>query len=59
VILKDIYQQNYTFTCVYQSMEGVLKSEQIAPVRKKVVAMVEKLGGKLVGKLSEETKEKK
>ena len=50
VTLKDIYQQNYTFSYLYQADEP-LTNQQIAPVRAAVVALVQQAGGELVGKL--------
>lgn len=53
VSLGDIYQDHVTFHFVYQKMVGSLEAEEIRPLRQKVVALVEKLGGKLVGQLEE------
>jgi phenylalanyl-tRNA synthetase beta chain len=48
--LTDIYNQNYSFTVVYTHPEHSLSSEDIAPVRKKIVAIVtEKHKGSLIG----------
>jgi phenylalanyl-tRNA synthetase beta subunit len=52
VDLKGIYQQNYTFTFSYHNPSENLTAEDITPLRKKVVKLVEKqFGGKLIGKL--------
>lgn len=52
VKLKDIYEQNYSFTLEYLDKQKNLSSEEIAPVRKKIVSTLEKeFGAKLVGKL--------
>lgn len=52
IVVKDIYQQNYTFTITYQSYEKNLSSEEIAPVRKKIVTTLKsKHRAILVGKL--------
>lgn len=51
VTLKDIYQQNYTFTYQYQREIGALSSEDVAPVRKKIVETMNDAGHQLVGKI--------
>lgn len=50
VTLKDVYQQNYTFSYLYQAEEP-LSNEQIAPLRAQIVALVAAAGGELIGKL--------
>lgn len=50
--LKDIYQQNHTFRIEYQHPQENLTSEEIAPVREKIVEKVkEQFGAKLVGQI--------
>lgn len=51
ISLKDVYQQNYTFNYIYQKPDEVLNNEEIAIVRKQVVAMMAENECKLVGKL--------
>ncbi|MEA2056860.1 MAG: phenylalanine--tRNA ligase subunit beta [Patescibacteria group bacterium] len=52
VELKDSYQQNYTFTLCYQHPQKNLSTEDVQPVRKKVVATVKNNhDGELVGEL--------
>ncbi|MCL2110427.1 phenylalanine--tRNA ligase beta subunit-related protein [Microgenomates group bacterium] len=52
VELKDIYEQNYTWTISYLSREKQLETAEIAPIRKEIVEMMEReLGAELVGKL--------
>lgn len=51
ISLKDVYQQNYTFNYIYQKPDEVLNNEEIAVVRKQVVAMMAENECKLVGKL--------
>ncbi len=52
VELKDIYQQNYTFTIEYQHAQENLTSEQVAPVREAVVDKIkDEFGAKLVGQV--------
>lgn len=52
VMLKDIYQCNYTFTITYQSQTQALSSENVAPVRENIVKLMTKMKHQLVGKLS-------
>jgi len=52
VLLKDHYQQNFTFQISYQDPLQNLSNELIAPIRKKIVEEVEnKTDAKLVGKV--------
>jgi phenylalanyl-tRNA synthetase beta chain len=52
VKLHDIYQQNFTFTLTYHNPQQNLQAEDVAPVRKQVIDVVEKnYGGQLVGKV--------
>lgn len=52
ITLKDIYQRNHTFTITYQSFEKNLSSDEIAPIRKKIVTHLKtKHRAQLVGKL--------
>ncbi|MDO5561315.1 MAG: phenylalanine--tRNA ligase subunit beta [bacterium] len=50
VTLKDVYQQNYTFSYFYQADEP-LSNEQIAPIRAQIVKLMADAGGELIGKL--------
>ncbi len=53
VELSTVYNDNHTFTVNYHDPKENLTSEQIAPLRKQLVAAVEKnCGGSLVGKLT-------
>lgn len=38
VVLKDQYQQNFTFTVTYRDAQDTLTSERVAPIRKLIVA---------------------
>lgn len=52
VTLVDIYQQNFTFQINYQHPENNLASEELQPLRKKVIDKVEaEFQAKLVGKI--------
>ncbi len=52
VELKDIYQQNHTFTIKYQALENNLSTEDVAPIRETIVERVEdKFNAKLVGQV--------
>ncbi len=52
VELKTIYQHNLTFSFTYHNPQENLNAEEIAPLRKKIVQLVQKrFGGKLVGTL--------
>jgi phenylalanyl-tRNA synthetase beta chain len=52
VDLKDTYQQNFTFSIRYHDPESNLTVEVVAPIRAKMVAIVEDtFGAKLVGAL--------
>jgi len=52
VELKDSYQQNYTFNLAYQHPTDNLSSEDLLPIRQKVVETVEKkFQAKLVGEI--------
>ncbi len=51
VTLKDIYQQNYTFSYQYQGEMGPISSEEVAPIREKIVEMMNNAGYQLVGKI--------
>jgi phenylalanyl-tRNA synthetase beta chain len=52
VTLKDSYNQNFTFTLTYLSPDKQLTTQDVEPVRKKVVAVMEKTyHAKLVGQL--------
>ena len=52
VTLKDVYRQNYTFTIEYLDPQANLSVEQIAPIRKQIVELVEtKFNGKLIGNI--------
>ena len=52
VELKTQYQANFTFSLEYRSETENLTSEQLIPVRKKIVANLEnKFQAKLVGKI--------
>ncbi len=51
--VKDIYGQNFSFSIVYFDPEKNLTSEEVAPVRKKIVSTMEKkYTAQLVGKLA-------
>ncbi len=50
--LKDIFKQNYTFTITYRSKDKTLTNEEIAPIRKRIVSILEKKNIPLIGKLS-------
>ncbi|MDA1079587.1 MAG: phenylalanine--tRNA ligase subunit beta [bacterium] len=53
VELSAVYNENHTFTIDYHDPTENLTSEQIAPLRKQLVATVEKSsGGSLVGQLT-------
>jgi phenylalanyl-tRNA synthetase beta chain len=52
VELKDIYQQNHTFTVKYQDSAENLSTEDIAPIREAIVEQVEdQFNAKLVGQV--------
>jgi len=52
IVLKDIFDQNYTFTIKYRHPDKSLTDQQIAPIRKHVVTALEKtFNTKLVGTL--------
>ncbi len=51
VELKDIYNQNYSFTITYHDPKNNLASDDLKPVRKKIVQELEKHQGILVGTL--------
>lgn len=52
IMLKDRYKQNFTFTIIYRHPEKQLSTEDITPLRKKLVASVEKdFGAKLIGQI--------
>ncbi len=52
VKLKDIYQQNHTFTIHYQHNQQNLTNEDVTPIREKIVKTVEdKFGVNLVGSI--------
>ena len=51
--LSTVYNDNYTFTIHYHDAKHNLTSDQIAPLRKRLVAEVEqRWGGSLVGQLT-------
>lgn len=50
VTLSDVYHQNYSFTIVYSHPENSLSSEDVRPIRKNIVELVDsKYQGVLVG----------
>jgi phenylalanyl-tRNA synthetase beta subunit len=51
VQLKDIYQNHYTFSLNYQDRERPLSSEELRPVRLKLVERLARAGVKLVGEI--------
>ena len=52
VSLKDVYQQNFTFTFTYQDETSNLSGQEIEPIRKALIQNIEnKFGGNLVGKV--------
>ncbi len=51
VALKDVYEQNYTFTYQYQGKEETISNLEVAPVRAKIVEMMQNEGCELVGKI--------
>lgn len=52
VDLKTIFNQNYTFTITYQSLETNLSTETIAPIRQHIITAIKsKYSGALVGQL--------
>ena len=52
VTLSDIYQANYTFTVEYWDSKNNLSAEDVKPLRKQLIALVEKeFQAKLVGKV--------
>jgi phenylalanyl-tRNA synthetase beta chain len=52
VELKDVYQQNHTFTIKYQNLENNLSTEDVAPIRETIVERVEDgFNAKLVGQV--------
>ncbi|NCN06774.1 MAG: phenylalanine--tRNA ligase subunit beta [Candidatus Pacebacteria bacterium] len=51
--LSTVYNDNYTFTCYYHDPKENLTSDQVAPIRKQLVAAVEQhWSGSLVGELA-------
>lgn len=52
VVLKDTYQQNFTFTFAYQDPSKNLSTEDIEPIRKEIIEKIDKeFCGKLVGRV--------
>ena len=52
VLLKGVYQQNYTLTIEYWDPQKNLTNENVRPLRKRIVKVIEKTyQAKLVGKL--------
>ncbi len=52
VNLKDIYEQNHTFTITYRHPDKSLTDQEVAPIRKLIVTTLEKtFSAKLVGKI--------
>lgn len=50
VELKDIYKQNYSFTIIFSHPEHSLSSEDVSPIRKKIVdTIAQKHQGSLIG----------
>lgn len=49
--LKDVYHRNYTFTLVYRHPDHTLSTEEISPIRKKIVDSLAKENIKLVGQI--------
>lgn len=50
--LKDVYKQNHTFSIVYWNSKTNLSNEEIEPIRKKIVKVVEnEYNAKLVGEV--------
>lgn len=47
---KDVFKHNYSFTIYYQPKEE-MKTEEIAPLRKKIAEVLETYNGSIVGKL--------
>jgi phenylalanyl-tRNA synthetase beta chain len=53
VTLKDVYQSNYTFSITYLDPEQNLSSVDVAPVRKEIVAQLQKRhSAELIGALA-------
>lgn len=52
VTLKDVYQQNHTFTIEYHDLENNLTVEEVAPLRKKLAELLQSQHqSKLVGQV--------